>query len=288
MTLPTADLKEFPTWIHSPELRTRRFDGDPQCCREIFSRLDQALTLRDGHRPLQWGFAIIRTAYGPESDEQFQHALTLIGRIAQAWSDIEIADSKNQLAYVKENNIERLGNVSMEVDTRLNIEFTRRYQNDILQDKQLDGASVAMVRSYFNDWIASNNGTSVAGDVRFTTCIMLDAETLVQLAEAPQNLSSDSSEYFRSQYWVKMVEAECGYEEAFRTRLYGRYDLAEYWFHRNSSRRLIVHRKNPENPGVLYYGPAPLVLTPHMQAMQDACRAYAQQQAGAGSDQTKA
>ncbi|CAJ0554852.1 Ff.00g133650.m01.CDS01 [Fusarium sp. VM40] len=175
----------------------------------------------------------------------------------------------------------------MEVDTRLNIEFTRRYQNGILQDKQLDGASVAMVRSYFNDWIASNNGTSVAGDVRFTTCIMLDAETLVQLSEAPQNLPSDSSEYFGSQYWVKMVEAECGYEEAFRTRIFGRYDLAEYWFHRNHSRRLVVHRKNPEYPGVLYYGTAPLELTPHMQAMQDACRAYAQQHPGTGSDPTK-
>ncbi|KAI6765527.1 hypothetical protein HG530_006597 [Fusarium avenaceum] len=164
MALPTADLKEFPMWILNPELRRRRFDGDPRCRRGIFSPLDRVLTLDDGHRPLQWGFAIIRTAYGPESDEQFQHALNLIGRIAEAWSDIEIDDYKNELAYVKENNIERLGNAYMDVDTRLNIEFTRRYQNDILQDKQLDGASVAMVRSYFNDWIASNNGTSVAGD----------------------------------------------------------------------------------------------------------------------------
>ncbi|KAH6962889.1 hypothetical protein DER45DRAFT_624983 [Fusarium avenaceum] len=143
MALPTADLKQFPTWILNPELRRRRFDGEPQC-RGIFSRLDEVLTLDDGHRPLQWGFAIIRTAYGPESDEQFQHALTLIGRIAQAWSNIEIDDFKNELVYVKENNVERLGNVSMEIDTRLNIEFIRRYQNDILQDKQLDGTSVAM------------------------------------------------------------------------------------------------------------------------------------------------
>lgn len=186
MALPPADLEEFPTWIHSPELRGQRFDGDPQCRRGIFSALDQTLSTRYGHRPRQWGFAIIRTAYGPESDEQFQHALTLIGRIAQVWSDMEIAESKQRVVYVEENNIERPGNVSMKVDTRLNIEFTRRYQNDVLQDKQLDGASVAMVRSYFNDWIASNNGSSVAGDVRFTTCIMLDAETLVQLAEAPQ------------------------------------------------------------------------------------------------------
>lgn len=165
--------------------------------------------------------------------------MTLIGRIAQVWSDDEIAGCKTLLAYLKENNIERLGRVSMEVDTRPNHEFTRRYQNDILQDKQqLDGASVATVRRYFNDWIASNNGTSVAGDVRFTTCNMLDAEALLQLVEAPQDLGldSNSSEFFRSQYWVKMVDAKSGYEEAFRALLYAGDGLAEYWFHRNRSR----------------------------------------------------
>jgi hypothetical protein len=262
-----------------------RFDGDPQCRRDIFPRLEQVLSLRGGHRPLQWGFAIIRTAYGPNSDEQFEHALNIIGRIAQAWADNEIASVKTQLAYEKENNIERLGHISMEVDTRPNDEFTRRYQNDILQNEQLDGASVATVGQYFNNWIASNNGSSVAGDVRFTTCIMLDAETLVQLAEAPQDLGSNWSEYFRSQYWVKMVEAESGYEEAFRALIYGRYGLTEYWLDRNKSRRLAVHRKNRENPGVLYYGIPPRELTPYEQAMQDACKAQMQQGAGIGSDQ---
>lgn len=216
--------------------------------------------------------------------------MTLIGRIAQVWSDDEIAGCKTLLAYLKENNIERLGHVSMEVDTRPNHEFTRRYQNDILQDKQqLDGASVATVRRYFNDWIASNNGTSVAGDVRFTTCIMLDAETLLQLAEAPQDLGldSNSSEFFRSQYWVKMVDAKSGYEEAFRALLYAGDGLAEYWFHRNRSRRLVVHRKNSENPGVLYYGFAPCELTPHEQAMQDAFKAHMKQGTGIRGDQKK-
>ncbi|KAG7413533.1 hypothetical protein ACKAV7_008063 [Fusarium commune] len=288
MALPTTDLQEYPQWIHDPELRTPRFDGDPRCHRDIFPQLEQALSLRGGHRPRQWGFAIIRTAYGPKSDEQFQHALTLICRIAQAWSDREIASSKMMLAYAKENNIERLSNISMEVDTRLNDDFTRRYQNDILQDKQqLDGASVATVRRYFNNWIASNNGSSVAGDVRFTTCIMLDAETLLQLAEAPKDLGSTSSEYYSSQYWVKMVEAESGYDEAFRALLYGRYGLAEYLLHRNSSRRLVVHRKNRENPGVLYYGIAPRELTPYEQAMQDAFKAHMQQGPDIGSDQRK-
>jgi hypothetical protein len=116
---------------------------------------------------------------------------------------------------------------------------------------------------------------------------MLDAETLAQLAEAPPNLGSNSTEYWRSQYWVKIIEAESGYEEAFRALLYGRYSLVEYWFSRNSSRRLDVHRKNRESPGVLYYGIPPREWTPYEQAIQDACRAQVQQGAGIGSAQTE-
>ncbi|KAF4957217.1 hypothetical protein FGADI_3282 [Fusarium gaditjirri] len=244
---PSADIQEYPEWIHGPEFRRPCFDGDPRSRRSIFPRLQQALPSSGGHRPYQWGFAIIRTAYGPGSDEQFQHALTLIGRIAQ------------------ENNMERLGNISMEVDTRPNHEFTRRYQNDILEDKQqLDGASVATV---------------LVGNVRFTTCIMLDAETLVQLAEEPQGLGLDcnSSEFYRSQYWVKMVDAESEYEEAFSVFLYAGDCLIEYQF---DTRRLVVHRKNRDNPGVLYYGFAPQELTPHEQAIQDAFKAHMKQGAG--------
>lgn len=52
MALPIADLQEYPDWIHDPELRTPRFDGDPRCRRSIFIRLEQALT-HGGHRPHQ-------------------------------------------------------------------------------------------------------------------------------------------------------------------------------------------------------------------------------------------
>ncbi|RKK97683.1 hypothetical protein BFJ63_vAg1580 [Fusarium oxysporum f. sp. narcissi] len=127
---PSADIQEYPDWIHDPEVRTPRFDGGPRCRRSIFVRLKQALT-HGGHRLHQRGFAIIRTAYGPESEEQFQHALTLIGRIAQVWSDDEITSCKTLMAYLKENDIEQLGHISKEVDTLPNHEFTRRYQNDI-------------------------------------------------------------------------------------------------------------------------------------------------------------
>ncbi|WKT45058.1 hypothetical protein QSH57_009911 [Fusarium oxysporum f. sp. vasinfectum] len=84
-----------------------------------------------------------------------------------------------------------------------------------------------------------------------------------------------------------MVDAESAGEEAFRALLYGMDSLAAYWFHKNNSRRLVVHRKNRENPGVLYHGFAPHELTPHEQAIQDAFKAHMKQGADIGSEQTK-
>ncbi|KAF9766752.1 hypothetical protein IL306_000802 [Fusarium sp. DS 682] len=202
----------------------------------------------------------MRTSYSPRSDEQFQHAVTLVGSIAQVWADREIVNVKRQLAMEKEDNFE-LAHISTDVDTRPNEDFVRRYQNDILEDQQLDGASVATARGYFNNWIASKNGCSNAGDMRYMACIMLDAETLAQLSKAPKDLPRSTSEHFRSAYWVKMVEAQSkprsGHEDAFRVLLFGKFDLVHYWFDRNTSRVLVTHRKNPNDPKVLYYGPKP-------------------------------
>ncbi|EXK38751.1 hypothetical protein FOMG_06290 [Fusarium oxysporum f. sp. melonis 26406] len=79
-----------------------------------------------------------------------------------------------------------------------------------------------------------------------------------------------------------MVDAESAGEEAFDALLYGMDSLAAYWFHKNNSRRLVVHRKNRENPGVLYHG-----FAPHEKAIQDAFKAHMKQGADIRSDQTK-
>jgi hypothetical protein len=225
------------------------------------AHLGAVLCLTGGHRPFRWGFDIARTAYGPGTDEQFQHALAIINRLAQIWVDDEAASVKKRILYYKQNDLQ-LEHIPVEVDMRPNEELVRRYENPIIQDKgALDNASLATVREYFNKWIASKNViTSSAGDVRFATCIMLDAETLDQLAIAPGGFPRNDQERFRSEYWVKMVEAEPSPGEALRVRVFGEKDLMDYWSVRSSGEDHIcdlMHRQNPENPGTLYYGRAP-------------------------------
>ncbi|KAG8355246.1 hypothetical protein FVEN_g6869 [Fusarium venenatum] len=155
-----------------------------------------------------------------------------------------------------------LDHIPVEVDMRPNEEFLRRFENDILEDKEaLDNASLATVCAYFKKWISSKNGTALIGDMRFAACIMLDADTLDQLAAAPEGFPRDTQEGYRSSYWLKLVEAEPNPDEAVRVRVYGHDDLMKYWFdHKFRQRPMteMTHRQDRENPGVLYFGRARL------------------------------
>ncbi|KAF5012634.1 hypothetical protein FDECE_1326 [Fusarium decemcellulare] len=260
MTESAVDFDESPSWVRDDEFWKPRFPGDPRCHRSVMNRLEQVLLLRYGHKPKRWGFAIVRTAYGPGSDEQFQHALARIRRIAHVWADTEAVSVKTEITWLKEERFQ-LDHIPVEVDTRPNEQMRNRYENDVLEDeKQLEGASVVTVREYFNNWVASKEGTSIAGDMRYAACIMLDAETLVQLATAPKDFPPEGSYGFRSPYWVKMVEAEPKPEESFRVHVFGEFGLVEYWFGRNSRRRSVIeliHKKNRQNPGIFYFGDPP-------------------------------
>ncbi|KAM6520300.1 hypothetical protein FSOLCH5_005092 [Fusarium solani] len=260
MAQPAADLEDSPSWVDDDEFCKPRFQGDPRCRRSVMFKLKQILLLDVGHRHKRWGFAIVRTAYGPGSDEQFQHALALIGRIAQVEADSEAAGVKEDIAWKKKNSFQ-LDHIPVEVDTRPNDEIAHRYKNDILEDEtRLDSASVATVREYFNQWVAAKEGTSISGDMRYAACIMLDAETLAQLAKAPRDFPPEGSVGFGSPYWVKMVEAEPKPEDAFLVRVFGEYGLVQYWFDRNHRRWSAIdmtHTKDPENPGIRCFGLPP-------------------------------
>ncbi|KAI8724290.1 hypothetical protein NCS52_00286800 [Fusarium sp. LHS14.1] len=254
------DLDEFPSWVHDDELWKPRFQGDPRWHRRVMHQLKQVLVLEVGHRHRRWGFAIVRTAYGPGSDEQFRHALALIGRIVQVEADSEAAGVKEDIAWKKKNSFQ-LDHIPVEVDTRPNDEIVRRYENDVLEDdKKLEGASVATVRKYFNRWIMDKEGTSISGDMRYAACIMLDAETLAQLATAPRDFPPEGSIGLGSPYWVKMVEAKPKPEDTFLVHVFGEYGLVQYWFDRNYRRRSAIemtHTEDPENPGIRCFGLPP-------------------------------
>ncbi|KAG8674176.1 hypothetical protein FPOAC1_000139 [Fusarium poae] len=257
MLPPVADFDDLPVWINDPEFRQPRFEGDPRCRRSVMARLKAILSLTDGHRPFRWGFAIVRTAYGPGSDEQFRHAINIINRVAKVWADDEANNVKENIMYCKDNSA-ILDHIPVEVDMRPNEEFLRRFENDILEDKEaLENASSAAVRAYFKKWISSKRGTALIGDMRFAACVMLDAETLEQFAAVPEGFPRDTQEGYRSSYWLKLVDTDPNPDEAVRVRVYGHDDLMKYWFDRNFRQRPMsemTHRSDRENPGVLYFG----------------------------------
>ncbi|KAF5963723.1 hypothetical protein FCOIX_13725 [Fusarium coicis] len=206
MTEPVVKKDEYPSWINDDIFRNPRFQGDPQYNRSVVQRLDTILSLLDGHRPQKWGFVIIRTAYGPGSDQKFEHALEIINNIAQHWAEGEDEGVKFLISRGKETDF-RYRDVPLELDTRPNEEFVRRYENDVGEDQSLENASSAEVREYFKTWIASQGGRSNVGNTRYVACIMLDAETLSQLAPASKGFPHGCDIYSAS-YWVNMVDVE--------------------------------------------------------------------------------
>ncbi|KAF5648076.1 hypothetical protein F52700_1291 [Fusarium sp. NRRL 52700] len=216
MAQPVVDEEDYPSWFNDDVFRKARFEGDPRCKRSVIHRLDTTLSLREGHRPKKWGFVIIRTAYGPGSDQKFEHAIEIINNIAQHWAEGEIEGVKSCITRRKETDF-LYRDVPVEVDTRPNEEFVRRYENDVVEDPSLENASVAAVREYFKTWIASKGGRSNVGNTRYVACIMLDSETLSQLATAPKGFPHGCDVY-SSSYWVKMVDVEPDPDEAVHVR----------------------------------------------------------------------
>ncbi|KAM0426266.1 hypothetical protein ACHAPT_008306 [Fusarium lateritium] len=229
-----------------------RFPGDPEPNREILEQLQRVFGLEYDHRPQTWGFVIVRTAYGEGSDDMFQHALGLINRVAKVYIDSDIKNVQGALDRAKTLHPFEVPDILPEVDTRPNEELLRRFENDVLEDPALEGASRAAVRNYFAEWMLARSGWR-QGNIRFTACILLDAETLAQLAEVPidvQNVRNTS-------YWVKMVEATPPPEEPFRVRLFGPFGLAQYWFDRNHHQRTadwFLCDPHPQDRRILYYG----------------------------------
>lgn len=248
-----------PMWVHQ-EFKQPRFLGDPELFRQATAELRQVLRLHKCyHKPQRWGFAIIRTAYGPQFDDQFAHALRVINRVGQAHCETDVWNVKHTLEWHIRND-PNLANIPVEVDRRPNEELERRFQNDVLQDASLlDNADVSTVRDYFINWIASKKGTWGGGNVRFASCILLDAETLAQLQAVPEGYPTDPVEASGSLYWVKMVEAEPKPVEAFRVRVFGRFGLANYWLSRNDNRDdaiNMINESDDNDPSIRYYGEA--------------------------------
>ncbi|KAF5261528.1 hypothetical protein FOXYS1_7774 [Fusarium oxysporum] len=89
---------------------------------------------------------------------------------------------------------------------------------------------------------------------------MLDTEILAQLMPVPKDLSCNTTEHFRSPYWLNMVEAKpntnTNTKEVFRVGF------------------LVTRRKKGADAGVLCYGPTPFECPPEMEKYDEAFRKY--------------
>ncbi|KAF5683454.1 hypothetical protein FCIRC_4397 [Fusarium circinatum] len=104
MAQPVVDEEDYPSWINGDVFRKAHFQGDPRYNRSVIRRLDTTLSLLDGHKPKKWGFLIIRTAYGPGSDQKFKHALEITNNIAQHWAEREVESVKRWITRGKETD----------------------------------------------------------------------------------------------------------------------------------------------------------------------------------------
>ncbi|KAH7027356.1 uncharacterized protein B0I36DRAFT_350898 [Microdochium trichocladiopsis] len=141
-----------------------------------------------------------------------------------------------------------LASIPDHCDPRPGQELKALFQNDILEDKEnLDGATPAQVREYFNRWRLSlgEDEYTLRRLPRYCTCIMLDDETMDQLDTLPDDIGSlDRLSVSKLPHWVKMIEHETSYTGnihapqytdplypyfgEFRIRLFAHQNLFEY------------------------------------------------------------
>ncbi|QGI65273.1 hypothetical protein CEK26_009224 [Fusarium fujikuroi] len=172
------------------------------------------------------------------------------------WAEAEVEGVKFRITRGKETDF-RFRDVPIDIETRPNEEFVHRCENDVLEDENLNNASLAAVREYFRTWNPSKGCKSDVGNTRYVACIMLDAETLSQIATAPKGFPHGFGVYSSSS-WVKMVDVEPTPDEAVYVRVRGADDLIKYWFIRNLIRsHVLTHRKDRDYPGVLHFGDPP-------------------------------
>ncbi|KAF4470685.1 hypothetical protein FALBO_2399 [Fusarium albosuccineum] len=125
------DSCDRPPILRDDEFWKPRFRRDPGCRRSVVFRLEAILLLSYRHRP----FAVPQTAYGPRSDDQFQHALALISRMAQVSADYKAANVKREPVRLQKEGFQ-LDHIPVEVNTRPKDQVMHRYENDVLENEK--------------------------------------------------------------------------------------------------------------------------------------------------------
>lgn len=168
---------------NSPNSMRLRREWERQVCRK----------LRDLHQP-NWGFAIFRTVYTPESDAQFALFLARL----RTYVDYSIDGDLRPTPFMPPST-------EPQFDNGPNEEMKRRFVNNVVEDRSLDGADTDAVRNAFARWL-EGQGVDIGSrqlDARHRVCIMVDEAVLYSVAAAPEDPSEDHE---LDAVWVKVVE----------------------------------------------------------------------------------
>ncbi|KFY59938.1 hypothetical protein V496_05479 [Pseudogymnoascus sp. VKM F-4515 (FW-2607)] len=148
--------------------------------------------LRSLHQPT-WGFTIFRTVYTPQSDAQFSLFLAKLDSYVKSSIDYELRPSP----FIAPST-------EAPFDSSPNEEMKRRHANDVIEDLNLDGASIDEVRSAFTKWLKDSGVDLELPDpyTRHRVCIMVDEAVLNSVVAGPED---PNQSHELESVWVRVV-----------------------------------------------------------------------------------
>ncbi|KAK4041885.1 hypothetical protein C8A01DRAFT_34134 [Parachaetomium inaequale] len=167
-------------WDKSPPLKDTSASGS-------LSVLNQYIRGPRGRAHGSWGYTILRTAYGPESDALFAVALERLKSQVYWWGNHTGRFSAFG-ALCEEYRVDY---------DEPNQELFRRFYVEVIEDKEglahLDGgadeARFTALGEYFRRWVAGvETGWNPEKNPRFCVCLVLDSESVASLAALPEEL----------------------------------------------------------------------------------------------------
>jgi hypothetical protein len=146
----------------------------------------------------RWGFTIWRTVFTSGSDPTFARALDIINQ----WVKHECFEQ------VKQSHTSTGAETQ---DYKEAQEVWKRYDNVVIEDRTLDGASSEAVRQKFLAWI-EQKGVEQNKTSRYRYCILIDEDVLETLGRFPTPPSRKFREKWQV-YSLKVIDVEIDGEE---------------------------------------------------------------------------
>ncbi|OQO11491.1 hypothetical protein B0A48_03218 [Cryoendolithus antarcticus] len=189
---------------------------------------DEVLLYGTGEQ-LNWGFRVYRTVYTPDFDDEFPSGLRVLE------------------AYLRDACVDECGRHGPLPDGPANEQLLKRLKLDVIEARELDNASPAVVQQHFQAYVESQGlhlatATSpdpshkMAGSSSHRFCIIIDFEALSNLLRFPvpvPRLSVDRDDHIG----VKVLDVECNEDSVEYEPPYDEgwlwtapWELAEVWF----------------------------------------------------------